>query len=136
VVVPKNTPGVWGASGTVATCEASGFVMYFNFTEALYASFLCLYYVLVVRYGIREQSIAKRVEPVVHVLAIGYPVVFGSIALHKNLYNPGDVGVGWCFLNYFPMDCLRNDNVECERGQNYDGWAAAHNSFFFLLLWW
>jgi len=130
VVVPKNTPGVWGASGTVATCEASGFVMRFSFALGVYGTFLCVYHLLVLRYRIREQTLATRVEPVVHTLAIGYPVVMGSIALRKNLYNPGNVSVGFCFLNCFPMDCLRNEDIECERGEDYAGWAAVHGCFF------
>jgi len=82
----------------------------------------------------KEKCNPKRLRVVVHTSAIGYPIVLGSISLHKDLYDSANINVGWCFLNCFPMDCLRNDNVECERGGNYEGWLVAHNSFFFLFL--
>jgi hypothetical protein len=129
-VVPKGTPGVWGALGTVATCEISGFITHFSFSLGLYGSFLCVYYVLVLRYRILERTLARTIEPAVHATAILYPVVMGSIALHKDLYNPGSYSVGWCFLNSYPMDCLRNEDIPCERGADYELWMKAHVAFF------
>jgi hypothetical protein len=130
VVVPKDTPGVWGASGTISTCEASGFIMHFTFTVAVYATFICVYYLLLLKYGIRERTIAHRIEPAVHALAIMYPMAMGGIAIQKDLYNPANISVGFCFLNCYPMDCLRNEDIECERGGDYEWWLVAHAVFF------
>ena len=132
LVVPKNTPGVWGASGTVATCEASGFFMNFTFTVAVYATFICVYYLLVLKYGMRERTIASRIEPAVHFVAILYPFLIGGIAIQKDLYNPANIGVGFCFLNCFPMDCLRNEDIVCVRGGDYAWWLVAHTSPVFV----
>lgn len=134
VVVPRNTPGVWGAMGTTATCNASGFANQFTFSLGLYGSFICVYYVLVLRYNIAEETLTKKVEPIVHFMAICIPLALGSIMLYKDMYNPANIFVGWCFVNCYPMDCLRRDEIECERGADYELWSILHNAPFFCFL--
>jgi len=130
-VVPKGTPGVWGAQGNWTTCEVSSFVTHFSFASGLYASFLCLYYMLVLRYAIREATIAK-VEPFVHGVAFCVPLSFAIIMQHENIYSPANINVGWCFVNSYPMDCTRNDDVECTRGENYLGWLILVTAPFYV----
>jgi hypothetical protein len=136
MVVPKGTPGVWGAQGTLATCQASGFITQFSLSQAAYGCFICVYYVLVLRYQVREQTIAKYIEPLVHAFAGITPFVFGTAMILKNNYNPTNVMIGWCFINVYPMDCLRRDNIECQRGAGYEPWLILNNVpvFFFFAL--
>ncbi len=131
LVVPRNTPGVWGAMGNTATCEASGFFLQFTFSLGLYGAFICVYYVLVLRYNIREATIARKIEPIVHFVAIFFPLALGCVMLHKNMYNPANIFVGWCFMNCYPMDCLRREEIECQRGADYAFWVLLHNVPFF-----
>ncbi len=127
VVVPRNTPGVWGAIGNIATCEASGFVTQFTFSLGVYGTFICVYYVLVLKYNIREATIARKIEPIVHFVAIFFPLALGCVMLHKNMYNPANIFAGWCFMNCYPMDCLRREEIECQRGADYAFWVLLHN---------
>ena len=131
-VVPTGTPGVWAAHGTVGTCEASGFVSQFSFALGVYATFICLYYVLVLRYNVRERTLARRAEPFVHAFALVPPLVLGTIMLLQGNYNPTNAIVGWCFINVYPMDCLHRDEIACERGENYHVWLVLHNTPFFF----
>lgn len=131
-VVPKGTPGVWGAIGNQATCEASGFITQFGQSSGLYAAFMCLYYMLILRYDVREETIAKRVEPFVHGLAFLFPLVFASAMLVLGMYNPTNVLIGWCFINAYPADCLRREEIECERGENYLLWLWITNAPYFV----
>ena len=128
LVVPKGTPGVWGAQGTIATCEASGFVTQFIMSQAAYASSICVYYVLVLRYQVQERSIAKYMEPLLHAFALITPLVMGTIMVLHDNYNPTNIMVGWCFINVYPMDCLRRDGVECQRGEGYEFWLFLNNA--------
>lgn len=132
LVVPRGTPGVWGAQGNVATCEASGFITQFSLSLGVYGTFIPLYYVLVLRYQVREKTLAQYVEPWVHAFALITPLVMGSIMIWRGNYNPTNVIVGWCFINVYPMDCLRNDEIECERGAGYEKWLIANNVPFFV----
>lgn len=135
LVVPKGTVGVWGAQGNVATCEASGFINQFFQSQGLYNAFMCVYMLLVVRFDVREEFIAKWVEPFVHGIAFLCPIIIAGIALSQRLYNPAIVIVGWCFINGAPGDCIRYpDEFECERGANYAFWQAVLNMPYFLYL--
>jgi len=78
------------------------------------------------------------VEPFVHFFAIAIPLSLGSVMLYKKMYNPANIFVGWCFMNCYPMDCLRREEIECERGENYEIWVLIHNipflGFFLLVV--
>ena len=134
LVVPQGTPGVWGSHGTSATCEASGFITQYSLSLGVYASFICVYYVLVLRYGIREKTLAKRVEPFVHAFSLITPAVLGAIMIHQDNYNPTNVMMGWCFINVYPMDCLRREEIECQRGAGYQFWLILNNAPFFFFM--
>mmetsp|Transcript_18897 Transcript_18897/g.31250 ORF Transcript_18897/g.31250 Transcript_18897/m.31250 type:complete len:693 (-) Transcript_18897:68-2146(-) len=133
LVVPKGTPGVWGALGNQATCEASGFVTQFGQSSGLYSAFMCLYYLLILRYDVRETTIAKRVEPFIHLFAFFFPLINAIIMLSLDLYNPTNIVIGWCFTNVYPADCLRREEVECERGgEGYALWLMVNLVPFFF----
>eukprot|EP00977_Amphora_coffeiformis_P013298 scaffold3424_cov182-Amphora_coffeaeformis.AAC.6 len=91
-----------------------------------------MYYALVLRYNIREQTLAQRFEPFVHALAMVTPLLFGAIMLREDNYNPTNVIMGWCFINVYPMDCLRRDDIACERGEGYFPWLLVNNLPFFV----
>ena len=131
-LVPRGTPGTWGAAGTRSTCQASGFISQFTFSLGLYATFICVHYVLILRYNVTERFLAKRVEPVVHFVALLTPLVTGIVMLLKGNYNPANAIIGWCFINVYPMDCLRRDEIECQRGEGYFVWMAMHNLSFVI----
>lgn len=132
LVVPKGTPGVWNARGNTTTCEISGFVNQFLTSIPLYTACLCLYYVLIMVFRVKEQTIANRLEPWMHMVAWFYPLVMGVAGLVLDNYNPVDVNVGWCMLDDYPPNCSQSDEVECIRGENV-GWFAMASSFFPVL---
>ena len=49
--MPSATPNVWGASGTVASCEAVGFIEQAGVSATMYNGSLSIYYLLRVRYN-------------------------------------------------------------------------------------
>lgn len=81
LVVPVGTPNTYGARGTVKTCQASGFFLQFGQTLGLYAAFMCVYYLMIVRYKVKEEFIAKRIEPFVHGFGLLVPLFFGIFLL-------------------------------------------------------
>lgn len=66
--VPEGT--WWGAAGNAATCQMQAFFTRFNITTALYNVALAVYYLLVLRFRWKESRIRKRVEPLLHFVAI------------------------------------------------------------------
>jgi hypothetical protein len=50
------------------------------------------------------------------------------------MYNPTYIIPGSCFLNCYPATCLRDDSIECERGENYFVWLAINTGVLFISL--
>ena len=122
MVVPKGTPGVYGAMGNWYTCQASGFFLQFGFSLGLYLAFICLYYLLMVKYLVRGEIIAKKIEVYVHIFAFLVPLLQGVLMVVLDQYNPANISTGQCFINCYPANCIREDGVECERGEDYIVW--------------
>jgi hypothetical protein len=121
--VPKGTPGTFGAIGNWTTCQISGFLLQFSLSLGMYWAFICLYYVSLVRYRVREKSLIPY-EVCVHVMAFLVPLTLGIILVNLNMYNPTNIIAGHCFVNCYPANCLRVENVECERGEHYFTWSV------------
>jgi len=79
LVVPVGTPNTFGALGNWKSCQASGFLLQFAQSLGLYSAFLCVYYLMILRYKVREETIAKRIEPFVHVFGLLSPLLFGIL---------------------------------------------------------
>jgi hypothetical protein len=78
---------------------------------------------LVVQFGISEDTIRFNVEPVMHVLAISFGYMTATTGLFLDLYNNADL---WCWIAPYPSGCqdARHNNGEddgsCTRGA--DAW--------------
>jgi hypothetical protein len=112
--IPEGTSFVYGARGNTATCTAAGFLgQGGSLTSIFYNGSLTLFFLLVVRYGWKEERIKRTVEPWLHIVpcAVGWSTAIAGIPL--SLYN----AFGWtCWINSYPFGCI--DNVNCERGDN------------------
>ena len=98
--------------------------MQFQFSLGLYQGFLCVYFLLLVKYNIREETIAARLEPLVHAFAFLPPLVMAIIILNLEMYNPSHKNPGHCFINSYPANCDKDsdDANECTRGINITFW--------------
>jgi hypothetical protein len=119
--VPKDTPfAVWNV-GTTQTCTAQGFFNHLAIGTVLYSACLALYYLLVIRHGWKNEYIAKRVEPWMHFVAIGFALSTGIASLALKIFNP--IGFGYfCGIATFPPFCTQSyENkgpTDCTRGDN------------------
>ena len=91
--VPEDLPfGLWNV-GTRQTCSAQGFFIHLGIGMVIYNACLGLYYLLVIRYGWKNEYIAKRVELWMHFVAVGFALSTGVAGLAMDLYNP--IGFGY-----------------------------------------
>jgi len=98
--IPKDTiPNIYGASGNQATCNAQGFFIQFASGTQVYNAALCIYYLLVIKYGKSDAYISKTIEPIMHSVAISFPFVTATVALCKGLFNASIVGC-WILHRY------------------------------------
>jgi hypothetical protein len=109
---------VWNV-GNTQTCSAQGFFVQFGVGTVLYNACLALYYLLVVRYGLNNEYIAKRVEPWMHFVAVGFALSVGVAGLTLDLFNQT---VHSCAISAYPRFCAQSyENkgpTTCIRGDN------------------
>ncbi|CAB9524778.1 unknown protein [Seminavis robusta] len=111
---PSETSQRAWAIGTDETCSAVGFFQQLSFMNAIYCAMLSLYFLLTVRQGVREMIMARRYEPWIHLLAIGYPLVTAVIGAILGVYHEVTLGYGCWVANYPPgCGCREDDNGEC-----------------------
>ena len=112
--MPEDTPFVYGARGSTATCVVAGFFGHGgSLTSIFYNGSLTLYFLLVVRFGWKEERIKRRMEFFLHAvpIAIGWSTAIAGVPL--DLYN----AFGWtCWINTYPFGCV--DGETCARGTN------------------
>jgi hypothetical protein len=81
---------------------------------------LAVYYMLVVQFGVSEETIRFNVEPVMHVLAISFGYTTATTGLFLDLYNNADL---WCWIAPYPSGCQdsRHHRDHGSYGEDHDG---------------
>lgn len=97
-----------------AACTAVGFFAVMGFSSAAYISSLSFFYVLTVRFNVKEQKMRRFVEPIFHIVSIGCPLISSLTGIGLQVYNPSEFGLG-CWTTAYPAGCV---GEECERGQH------------------
>lgn len=110
------SPKLWGAFGTQATCSIQGFIAMLGSVSApTYNLALCVYYLCVIKYNMRDSQFVKKVEPFFHGFAIIWSLSTALITLATKSINQG-IG-GSCHINPYPRGCDKDGPIECERGK-------------------
>eukprot|EP00980_Cylindrotheca_fusiformis_P014971 scaffold4097_cov102-Cylindrotheca_fusiformis.AAC.1 len=78
---------IYGAKGNSATCTAQGFFLQLGYTSAFYNLVLTVYYVLVIKKGMRETQL-QRLKYWFHVptLLTGFGLAFAGIPYYANIF--------------------------------------------------
>jgi hypothetical protein len=77
--------GIYGARGNEVTCKLQGFFIQLGYTSIFYNMSLSFYFLLVVRYGMRENQL-QRLQLWLHIpaLIVGFALAFGGIPVYGN----------------------------------------------------
>lgn len=73
--------------GTKTSCSIVGFLNQFSYSGVLYNAMLSYYFLLVTRYQMKNNRIAKRIEPAMHLLCIFFPLTTASVGLLMDIYG-------------------------------------------------
>ena len=98
--------GPHGGFGTVATCTCQGFLATVGIMMTLlYNAALMIQFVATIRYGVTDRTLVRRYEPVLHSIALLFPLTLGLLGLFWQIYHPievevGDVDTNWTYQNY------------------------------------
>jgi hypothetical protein len=76
---------IYGAKGNKATCKTQAFFIQLGYTSIFYNMSLSFYFLLVVRYGMRESQL-KKLQLWLHIpaLIVGFALAFGGIPVYGN----------------------------------------------------
>ena len=115
-----TTKHVFGAIGTVQTCEAVGFIEQAGVAAVIYNASLSCYYLVRIRYGMAPHVIQSRLEPWMHAVPIVFGLTTMIASLQLDLYNSGLFD---CWIAPFPQGCQESwrsadGSTDCERGNN------------------
>ena len=118
-MVPASSD-IWGSIGNTATCAVQGALKQIGMTAPLYNGALSLFYLMSVRYKMKEEKFAKRVEPYVHCVCIVIALLGSILGLSLTAFNEVGIGVLGCYYADYPFGCSslgEGDVGECIRGQ-------------------
>ena len=107
------------AAGTTATCSFQGFLLHVGFASFGYNAMLLMYYILIVRYNIKDEAIrARGIETVFLVVPGLYYIVTGILGLVWTVFNPNGA---YCDVDPFPPFCTEfpDEILPCLRGEDY-----------------
>jgi hypothetical protein len=129
--IPKGTPGVWGAMGNYASCNAMGFFLQFGIIGSFYNGALSLYFYKSVCFNMRDEQIAKRYEKWIHIGCLVWPLGTAIAAWQQDLYSYSGLG---CWIAPEPLRCHRRDDVDCIRGEDAYTYAWLYTGIPLILL--
>jgi hypothetical protein len=113
--IPKGTPGVWGAMGNYASCNAQGFFIQFSIIGSFYNGALALYYYKSLCHSMKDEKIAKTYEKWIHTVCVVWPLGTAIAAWQQDLYSFSGIG---CWIAPEPLRCHTRDDVDCIRGED------------------
>jgi hypothetical protein len=114
---------VW-AMGNATSCTALGFFSQFAFSGILYNGMLSYYYLLTVRFAYQDRQMERRVEPLMHILSIGFPTITALIGAIVGVYSDSEIGLQ-CWVDNYPKGCGDHVGVPCLSpliGWIFGGW--------------
>jgi hypothetical protein len=76
------------AQGNKATCTAQGFFITLGFAVPLYNAMICLYYMAIIRFNLKDDVISTRYEPWMHTVALMLPLTFAIAAASFGDFRP------------------------------------------------
>jgi hypothetical protein len=128
------------ASGNTVTCDAQGFVgSYMAGVSVGYTCSICFYYLAIISYNKKFDSIRRNLEPWFHGISILFPLIICVILLATNTFNSPFGGT--CYPEpYYPPHCIgyeagdipKGYSIPCGRGGESDDHAELRTKAMFV----
>jgi len=77
---PQDTQ-FYGAMGNNGTCSVQGFLLLLGLAVPMYNTSLSLFFLLTIRYRVRQATFSAKIEPILHTVSILVPLSIAVIAL-------------------------------------------------------
>lgn len=90
-LIPASGGRIW-AVGNDQSCQAMGFFSQLGSSVTLYNAALALYFWLTIVVRVREET-CRKIEPLLHVVSVLYPLVTAAIGAGVRIYGELDLGM-------------------------------------------
>lgn len=116
IPVPKEKSLVPSLSfGNEVSCSFQAFFFITGYMGGvLFSCSLCLYYYYSIKKQISFRVFAKKIEPYLHGIAIGWAFLISIVCLSDRAF---DATPTHCSIASDPPDCIQYDDVECIKGE-------------------
>ena len=115
-LMPSET-GLPYAYGNQQSCSFQSFLLTFGMTGFGYSTCLMMYYLLVIRYNLKDQFIARWYEPIFHFIPLTFHTSVAISGFFLQVYNSQGLR---CWVGASPLGCEENPDLECKRGGEYE----------------
>lgn len=112
-LLPQHSSNRVWTRGNNASCAFSGFMFQLSISMVFYYSSLSFYFLAVVRFGLSDEAFAKRFEPFLHGLSLGFPLVTATIGAALGVYGEHDLSP-MCWVSNYPRGCEENPDETCK----------------------
>lgn len=93
-LLPRETSQRIWVMGNHATCSAMGFFIQISYSALLYNAMLSFYFLLTARFGLKNDQISRRIEPIMHAICLGYPTITAWTGLFMDAYSESGMALG------------------------------------------
>lgn len=90
---------VW-AFGNDASCSFVGFMNQLSFSAVFYNGMLSMYFLLTARFGLKNEYVSKVIEPMMHAISIGFPLLSAMTGAMLGIYGESAAALGCWVANY------------------------------------
>ena len=88
---PQETSSRIWAFGNDTTCSVMGTWYQLASANLFYNAMLSVYFLCTARFGYKNKFISKYIEPIMHLISLGYPLVTATIGAILNVYAETEV---------------------------------------------
>lgn len=142
-MMPKWTK-IWLAVGNDTSCDISAFLAVLGSCGSIvYSLSLTIYFLLVIKFDLKDRNISEKYEPFLHAFPIIYASTVSITIYATGNYNPaGPV----CWIASEPLNCRDDPNIDCMSWGDPDvfKWISAGgpalvvlfvNAIIFVVIW-
>jgi hypothetical protein len=113
--VPASTSPRYWALGNHATCTAVGAAQQLGLAAFWYQGMLSSWYRITIVHGRTGELWTKRLEPWMHLVALGYPLTTSVAGIFMDVYHELNIGQGcWVSESNEEPTCVLEPNVRCQ----------------------
>ncbi|CAB9511736.1 expressed unknown protein [Seminavis robusta] len=117
-----HSDSLYGNTGNQTTCNLQGgWLQIFYFVSIFYTASITLNFLFYVKYQWPEEKLRRYLEPPLHLVSWGVPIILSIICLVFDMYNPTAF---FCYVVTYPLGCDHFEGTDCIRGSNIWLWRS------------